>query len=152
MKKYLVLFLLFLPMVSYAVPSVRTLGGGKSATPANTTVKSSITPTRLLGATSGTDTSAGGTAEKARLGTLRAKTKVVGVSSTADSSVSRLPGSGAVSTGSGTSSGQSSGTTVVVTGVAADDPRFDAISTVDPSSKHTDSLPNGYVYMWVETE
>ena len=133
MKKYLVLFLLFLPVVSYAVPSVRALGSGKAVVPASATVKSGITPARTVEPASGNTTEA------------------LSVSSVStDNSSSRFPvgvTSGTTTYNNNTSSQTSGGTTTVVTsGVSEDYPKFDAIRTSAP----TGTPPDGYVYMWVE--
>ena len=74
MKKYIVLVLMLVPMVSFGAPSVRVLGSG-TGTPASSATGSKVTPVKTssvakAGATT-TNAAAG-----SRIGTLRATPKV----------------------------------------------------------------------------
>lgn len=180
MKKYLLLFLLLIPAVSFAASSVRVLGT-KSATPASsssTGVK--VTPAKVSAASTGNATTS-------RTGILRAKPKTDIVSNTASSGTSSARFPVVVSTLGSYNNANVPKTTgmsfttgvdteaiinAVMENVAkdyynkdqvydndmfrvavrdVDDPRIDAIRTRDPSSLHPGvDLPADYVYMWIE--
>lgn len=105
MKKYLVFVLMFLPMVSFAAPSVRMLGSKTSSPSSSSTSTVKVTPTKT------TSTNAG-TASNSRIGTLRAKANASGTVSTAASTNSRFPVISSTHSYSAVTKPQSSGTTV----------------------------------------
>lgn len=84
MKKYFVLVLMFLPMVSFGASSVRMLGGSKAAASTVSNSGTKVTPVRAATTTA--------SASAPRVGTLRAKSKTSGVITTGgNSSNSRFP-------------------------------------------------------------
>ncbi len=85
MRKYIILALLFVPMVSFGASSVRVLGG-QSATPASTTSVAKVTPAKPA------VSSVGGSAVS-RVGAVRAtnKTNASTSSSATSASTSRFP-------------------------------------------------------------
>ena len=87
MKKYLVLFLVFSPVVSFAVPSVRHLSGTPALTSAAS--KTKITPAKSESKPSGAAATI--SASSARVGTLRAKVKSNDSSSQTTTQGSRFP-------------------------------------------------------------
>lgn len=72
MKKYGILLLLFVPMVSFGAPSVRMLGNNKPALTAAAASGARITPTKTTESSVNTS----------RIGSLRAKTKTSGLTAT----------------------------------------------------------------------
>jgi len=178
MKKYIVLALLFVPMVAWGAPSVRVLGN-KAATPAATTTVTKVTPAKTTAVTTGDTTS--------RVGTVRAKAKTSAVSNTAANSVSRFPVITPAKSYNAVIKPQPSGGNTTVKPVDVDtdaivqevtqnveqnidnykqevntiinelkdkdDPRFDMVrvSTENPVNKWSGyDIPSDYVFMWVE--
>lgn len=82
MKKYIVLFLMCLPVVSFGAPSVRALGSG-AVVGASGVATSKITPAKAGGTTSASSI--------ARVGSLRSKATTAGVPSTVSGSTGRFP-------------------------------------------------------------
>lgn len=82
MKKYIVLFLMCLPMVSFGAPSVRALGSG-AVVGASGAAASKITPVKA-----GSTPSA---SSVARVGSLRSKATTAGIPSTVSGSTGRFP-------------------------------------------------------------
>jgi len=82
MKKYVVLFLMCLPMVSFGAPSVRALGAG-AVVGASGATASKITPAKVGSTPS--------TSSVARVGSLRAKATTVGTPSAVSGATGRFP-------------------------------------------------------------
>ena len=93
MKKYVILALMFVPMVSFAAPSVRVLGSG-TATSASSTTGAKVTPAKTTAAAKNTVTAAKATTANAgsRVGTVRVSPKPVGSGTTSGTgTTSRFP-------------------------------------------------------------
>lgn len=178
MKNYIVFVLLCVPVVAFAVPSVRVLGNANTPSTSATSVK--MTPAKAV-----TGAVSSGTSETtaSRVGTVRAKTTTGTVSKTKSNtgSESRFP---VIMPNhvynSVVSPKPSGGTTVINAEVDTDaikaevmnevensyynktevnniikelkeddDPRIDAIK-IGKKPVHKENLPGDYVYMWLE--
>ena len=172
MKKYIVLALLFVPMVSWGAPSVRVLGSNTAtSTAAGSTVR--VTPAKNVVSKTSDSTAS-------RVGTLRTKTKANTVSSAGTTTNSRFPVITPAHSYSSVVKPQPTGggTTTVIqqqdvdldnyytksetyntneVDQKLDDPRFDMIriSDGDPRdnwdpAKVKEREDQGYVFMWIE--
>jgi len=176
MKKYLVVFLLFFPAISFGVPSVRMLG--------------SVQPVAAQPATATKLTPAKSSVENAkpvsigRAASLQAKSKVSSLTSGAGtSSTSRFPIITAAHSYNSVTSPQATGGSTGSSSVNVDtiiqavtnniennyytkeevnnliqqgstvdiDPRmFDVVRTSNPAQAHNADAPSGFVYIWIE--
>ena len=169
MKKFLVAVLLFIPIVSFAAPSVRMLGTKSTTGTAVADSGSSVKTTTSVKVNQTLPVRAAN----------NVKLKTSNLSGAISDSGSRFP---AVTTAKTYSSATDSkvptvsGTVItddtVNTIIQAvennihnnyynkteviqavkdiDDPRIDAIRTVNPKGLHSATLPNDYIYVWIE--
>lgn len=177
MKKILIFALMFVPMVSFAAPSVRVLGSGTGTT-ASSTSGAKITPAKIssVSKSAALNTSKSSSTAGSRVGTLRAVPKVgSGVVSTTGgvSTASRFPVITPAHSYSSITKPQVTGGTTVINGVTEEDvvniivqelkknedPRVDMIYTGenreaywrDKNPQLVDQYLNeGYVFMWIE--
>lgn len=179
MKKYLILALMFVPMVSFAAPSVRVLGTG-TGTPASATSGAKVTPAKNASVAK-VATSVGGTSNSAaasRIGTLRAAPKVgSGTGAAAATGTARFPVITPAHSYSSVNKPQAvgGGTTVnvdltkyydkeevdnIINALEQiEDPAIDMVrvsSTGNPKSKWENNpwyqkrIDDGFVFMWIE--
>ena len=175
MKKYLILFLLFIPMTAFSAPSVRMLGNQSSGG----------TPTKAMPVKT---SETADTVSTSRIGSVRPKTKTATISSakTGTSSESRFPAITGIKgnysnvvtlkpTGGNTIINTEVDTQAIIDAVMqnvennyynktevynnnefdeavqnVDDPRIWAVSTADPKQIRRKDAPEGWVYIWVE--
>lgn len=175
MKKYVILALLFVPMVAYSAPSVRVLG---NKTDSNTVATTKAAPAKLS-ATANNNTSG------SRIGTMRAKPATSKTGAGTDSrfpvaltnpkyQAIEKPKTGVVSVVTTADVDTDEIVNEVMNKVGdnyynktyidnnyynnaqfddavrdVDDPRVDAIRIGRPDD-HEEDLPSNYVYMWIE--
>lgn len=176
MKKYVILALLFVPMAGFSAPSVRVLGNNIASTGNNTNVVAKkATPAKTTSAATNNSaasrvgavrakTKTTGTVSTAKSNT-ESRFPVIAPNHTYSSVVSpKTAGNTTVVTPEVDKNAIIEEVTAnvsndyynkqevnnIVNELKEDDPRIDAIRIGDPAPHHTGSLPENYVYMWIE--